>query len=294
MGRVCGHHPPTPSSEEEGEMMTNAEALRAAADRLAGVSDTARLDADLLLAHALGCTRSDLLLRQMREPVPAAFAGLVERRMAHEPVAYITGTQDFFGRPFAVAPGVLIPRADSETVVEAALAASPAAPRVLDCGVGPGTLLLTVLGECPAATGIGIDRSGEALAIAARNAKALGLADRVNLHQRDWTVPGWQDGLGRFDLVLANPPYVEQAAMLDPQVRQWEPAGALFAGADGLDDYRVLVPQLPALLAPGGTAVVEIGATQAPAVTALAQAQGLSVNLHHDLGGRPRALVVRF
>lgn len=278
--------------------MTNAEALRAAAGRLAAVSDTARLDAELLLAHALGCSRSDLLLRHMPEPAPAAFAALVERRMAHEPVAYITGTQEFFGRAFVVAPGVLIPRADSETVVEAALAACPSPAsvpaRVLDCGVGPGTLLLTVLGECPAAHGVGIDRSGEALAIAARNVQALGLAERAELHQRDWTVPGWSDGLGRFDLVLANPPYVEQAADLDPQVRQWEPAGALFAGADGLDDYRLLVPHLPALLAPGGTAVVEIGATQAPAVAALAQAQGLAATLHHDLGGRPRALVLRF
>lgn len=274
--------------------MTNAEALRAAAERLAGVTDTARLDAELLLAHALGCTRSELLLRHMRDPVPAAFAAMVERRLAHEPVAYITGMQDFFGRPFAVAPGVLIPRADSETVVEAALAACPAPVRVLDCGTGPGTLLLTVLAERPAAQGWGIDRSAEALAIAAANAQALGLADRAMLVQRDWTLPGWRDGLGQFDLVLANPPYVEQAADLDPQVRQWEPAGALFAGADGLDDYRLLVPQLPALLAPGGVAVVEIGATQGPAVSALAQGHGLSVQLHHDLGGRPRALVVRF
>lgn len=279
-------------------MMTNAEALRAAAERLAAVSDTARLDAELLLAHALGCTRSDLLLRHMPEPAPAAFSALVERRLGHEPVAYITGVQEFFGRPFAVAPGVLIPRADSETVVEAALAACPALAsgpaRVLDCGVGPGTLLLTVLAECPLAQGVGIDRSAEALAIAARNAQALGLADRAGLHQRDWTLPGWRDGLGLFDLVLANPPYVEQAAQLDPQVRQWEPAGALFAGPDGLDDYRLLVPQLPALLAPGGVAVVEIGATQGPAVTALAEAASLSVQLHRDLGGRPRALIVRF
>lgn len=274
--------------------MTNAEALRAAADRLAAVSDTARLDAELLLAHVLGCSRSDLLLRHLLEPVPTAYTALVERRLAHEPVAYITGVQEFFGRPFAVAPGVLIPRADSETVVEAALAACPAPARVLDCGVGPGTLLLTVLAECPAAHGVGIDRSGEALAIAASNTRAMGLADRADLRQRDWTVPGWHEGLGLFDLVLANPPYVEHAAELDAQVSQWEPAGALFAGADGLDDYRLLVPQLPALLAPGGVAVLEIGATQGPAVSALAQAQGLAVSLHCDLGGRPRALVVRF
>jgi len=270
------------------------QALRAAAERLAGVSDTARLDAELLMAHALGCTRSDLLLRHLPDPAPAAFDPLVERRLAHEPVAYITGAQDFFGRPFAVAPGVLIPRADSESVVEAALAAVPAPSRVLDCGVGPGTLLLTVLAECGAATGVGIDRSAEALAIAHGNAGALGLADRARLELRDWTAPDWKEGLGRFDLVLSNPPYVETGAVLDPQVGQWEPAGALFAGPDGLDDYRLLIPQLPDLLAEGGVAVLEIGATQADAVGAMACEIGFAVTIDQDLGNRPRALALRF
>ena len=106
----------------------------------------------------------------------------------------------------------------------------------------------------------------------------------------DWHRSGWSEGLGRFDLILANPPYVEAAAELAPSVREHEPAGALFAGADGLDDYRVLVPQLPGLLAESGVALVEIGATQGPAVTALAEAAGLSARLHHDLAGRPRVL----
>lgn len=268
-------------------------AIRTAGSRLVAVTDTARLDAELLMAHALGCTRSDLLLRHMQDEAPASFSGLVDRRMKHEPVAYITGTQEFFGLEFAVAPGVLIPRADSETIVEAALDACPAPARVLDCGTGPGTLLLAVLAQRPDAQGVGIDRSAEALAIAAINADRLDLAARATLMRRDWSAEGWSDGLGSFDLILANPPYVETDALLDRQVRQWEPAGALFAGADGLDDYRKLIPQLPAQLNDGGVAVVEIGATQADAVSAIAQAAGFSAELRHDLGGRPRALVLR-
>lgn len=268
---------------------TVADGLRSAAERLASVTDTARLDAELLMAHALGCTRSDLLLRHMADAEPDGFAALVGRRMAHEPVAYITGMQAFFGLDLAVAPGVLIPRADSETIVDAALAAAPAPARVLDCGTGPGTLLLAVLAERPQAQGTGVDRSEQALAVAGVNADRLGMANRVQLLARDWSQPGWADGLARFDLILANPPYVETDAPLDRQVREWEPAGALFAGPDGLDDYRLLVPQLPGLLAPGGTAVVEIGATQADAVRAIAVSCGMAAVLHHDLGGRPRA-----
>jgi release factor glutamine methyltransferase len=277
--------------------VTVGEAIRAAAERLADVTDTGRLDAELLMAHALVCNRSDVLLRHLAGAVPHGFDALVDRRLAHEPVAYITGCQDFFGLQFAVAPGVLIPRSDSETLVNVAIEACamlPEAPaRVLDCGVGPGTLLLAVLAQWPEAHGVGIDRSSAALEIARCNAEAFGLAARTALLHRDWTSPGWTEGLGQFDLILANPPYVETGAVLDPQVRAWEPAGALFAGADGLDDYRLLIPCLPGLLAPGGHAVVEIGSTQAAPVAALAAAAGLSSVLHHDLGGRPRALSLR-
>ncbi len=270
-----------------------AAALREAAQRLAATSDTARLDAEVLMAHALGASRSDLLLRHMRDPAPAGFAPLVARRLNHEPVAYITGSQDFFGLTLAVSPAVLIPRGDSEVLVEAALAARPEARRVLDCGTGSGALLLAVLANLPGAGGIGIDRSAEALAMAQRNAQALGLEARADLRLANWHEAGWTEGLGRFDLILANPPYVEEAAPLAPSVRAHEPAGALFAGADGLDDYRVLVPQLPALLAPGGAALVEIGHTQAEAVGALAAAAGMTAALHHDLGGRPRVLELK-
>lgn len=274
--------------------MTAADAIRDAAAVLAATSDTARLDAELLMAHALGVSRSDMLLRHMRDTVPAGFAALVERRQQHEPVAYIIGEQEFFGLPLRVSPAVLIPRGDSEVLVEAALAAGPGARRVLDCGTGSGALLLAVLHELPQASGVGIDRSEDALAMAADNAARLGLAGRAAFALANWHRAGWADDLGGpFDLILANPPYVEDDADLAPSVRAHEPAGALFAGADGLDDYRVLVPQLPALLAPGGAALVEIGYRQADAVTALAVAAGMTAALHRDLGGRARVLKLR-
>lgn len=277
----------------EGAGPLIGEALREAAASLDPVSDTARLDAELLMAHALGVGRADLLLRHMRDRAPAGFADLVERRLLHEPVAYIAGHQEFYGRSFRVSPDVLIPRADSETTVGAALDACPQPGRMLDCGTGSGALLLTVLAERQGATGIGMDRSAAALAIARENALSLCCADRAEWAERNWHSPGWQDGLGTFDLILANPPYVEADAPLDPGVRDWEPAGALFAGAEGLDDYRILVPQLPALLADGGVAVLEIGAVQADAVAALAGAAGFRAQLRHDLAGRPRAMILR-
>tara|TARA_A100001391_G_scaffold139407_3_gene97664 strand:+ start:3879 stop:4706 length:828 start_codon:yes stop_codon:yes gene_type:complete len=271
---------------------TVAQALREAAERLTSVTDTARLDAELLMAHVLGATRSDLLLRHMREPAPAGFEPLIARRLAHEPVAYIIGEQEFFGRPVKVTPGVLIPRADSETTVQAALDAARPDARVLDCGTGSGALLLTFLAERPEARGIGIDASPAALACAQVNAAALGLADRAQIASGDWSEPGWADDLGRFDLIIANPPYVEADAALDAQVREWEPAEALFAGAEGLDDYRLLIPQLSDLLMPGGVAVVEIGWQQAEAVSALAEAAGFAAELRRDLANRPRALIL--
>ena len=242
--------------------MTVGEAIRDAAAQI-GV-DWARDDAEILMAHALGITRSEMLLGQMRTPAPTAFDAMLERRLNHEPVAYILGAAEFYGRRFVVTPDVLIPRGDSETTLAAALEAAPTARRILDCGTGSGILLLLFLAERPGATGIGIDRSSAALEVAAGNARALGLSDRADLRQADWTQSGWKAGLGRFDLVIANPPYVEDGAELDASVREHEPAGALFAGPDGLDAYRVLMPQFDDLLAPGGVAVLEIGHRQAP------------------------------
>lgn len=269
-----------------------AEGLRDAAQRLAAVSDTPRLDAELLMAGALGVTRSDLLIRHTSSLLPAGFADNLARRLRHEPVAQILGVQEFHGLEFIVTADVLIPRGDSETLIEAArssLAAKPPA-RILDLGTGSGALLCAALALWPGARGIGTDRSLAALAVAAANAGRLGLAPRARLRHADWDAPGWAEGLGRFDLILANPPYVERGAALDRQVHRYEPAGALFAGPEGLDAYALLIPQLPALLTPNGIALVEIGATQAGAVTALAEAAGLSATLHHDLGARPRGL----
>lgn len=270
--------------------MTAGEAIRAAAERLSAISDTARLDAEVLMAHAFGVSRSDLFLRHMRDPEPAGFAALVERRAASEPVAYIVGKQDFFGLTLAVSPAVLIPRGDSEVLVEAALAARPNVKRVLDCGTGSGALLLAVLANLPRAIGIGIDRSPEALAVARGNAETTGLADRAEMRMADWDQADLSAGLGHFDLILANPPYVEETAELAPSVRAYEPAGALFAGIEGLDAYRVLLPQLPDLLAPDGAALIEIGHTQAEPVAAIARGAGFECRLHQDLGGRPRVL----
>lgn len=273
--------------------MTVGEALHHAALRLESVTDTARLDAELLMAEALGVSRSELLLRHTGDSEPDGFEALVRRRLAYEPVAQILGRKEFYGREFRVCRDVLTPRADSETTVAAALEACPRARRVLDCGTGSGALLLTLLAEWPWASGVGIDRSESALAVATGNAARLGLADRAEMWPGDWREPDWADGLGRFDCVIANPPYVEASAVLDRSVSDYEPAEALYAGPEGLDDYRALLPQLPALLEPGGVAVLEIGAAQAEVVTQIAAEAGFRSEMRRDLGGRPRALILR-
>ncbi|QZD90620.1 peptide chain release factor N(5)-glutamine methyltransferase [Qipengyuania aurantiaca] len=268
-----------------------AEAIRAAAGRLAATSETARLDAELLMAHALGTERSAMLLRAMRDPAPQGFEALVERRAAHEPVAHILGHQEFFGRSFKVTPGTLIPRGDSEVLVEAALERKRDAARVLDLGTGTGALLLSVLAETQA-RGVGTDSSPAALAVAHDNADLLGVEDRARFHLLDWTRDGWADDLGQFDLVLCNPPYVEEEAVLDPDVRAHEPHGALFAGPEGLDDYRIILPQLRSLMSERAVAILEIGHEQSPAVSEIARGEGFAVELRHDLAGRPRALIL--
>lgn len=269
-----------------------AEAIRAAATRLDAASDTARLDAELLMEHALGMSRSDMLLKAMRDPAPARFAALVERRAAHEPVAYITGTAEFYGLTFAVTPATLIPRGDSETLIDAALESIGESGRAVDLGTGTGALLLALLANRTGWRGVGIDASASALAVAQGNAGRVGIAGRSIWHVRDWHTPGWTDGLGTFDLILCNPPYVESSAALDPQVSDFEPASALFAGPEGLDDYRVLIPQLRALMNPRALAILEIGANQADAVSAIAADAGFAAGLRRDLAGRPRALIL--
>lgn len=277
-----------PSRSREGGSVR--EAIRAAARQFEAVSDTARLDAELLMAHALGIERGAMLLDRLDDAAPEAFAALVERRLAHEPVAYILGEREFWSLPLGVGPGALIPRPDTETLIEAALAAREgrAPATILDLGTGSGALLLAALSEWPGARGIGVDRSATALACARDNAARLGLGGRARFVRGDW---GAMLAAG-FDLVLANPPYVENAAPLAPEVRDHEPGEALFAGADGLDAYRALAPQLARLLAPGGTACVEIGADQAAAAAALFGEAGLKTSLRKDLAGRARCLII--
>ena len=271
--------------------MTVAEALREAAARLAESSETPRLDAEHLMAHALGVSRSEMLLRHSPEPTPSEFDALVARRVGGEPLAYVLGTAEFYGLTLRVTPDVLIPRRDSEVLVDAALKDARDGLSVLDLGTGSGALLLAALAHVPRAQGVGIDSSPAALAVAQDNAARLDLASRARFVEADWTEAGWQEALDPpYDLILANPPYVEDDAPLASSVRDHEPAPALFAGPEGLDDYRVLIPQLPALLARNGAAYVEIGAAQAEAVSAIARKAGLSAQVILDIEKRPRVL----
>jgi release factor glutamine methyltransferase len=273
---------------------TIAASLRTATERLSAVSETARLDAEILMAHALGCARSDMLMRQHDLSVPENFAELVERRAASEPVAYIRGVQEFWNLTLAVTPDVLIPRGDSETLIEAALEAfkgRKGPELILDLGTGSGALLLAALSEFPEAHGVGVDASAAAIAVAVGNAERLGFGARASMLQASWKDEGWSQTMkGPYDLILCNPPYVEDDAELDATVGQYEPHSALFAGAEGLDDYRILIPALAKLLAPKGVAIFEIGYTQAQAVSDLASKAGLSTEMRTDLGGNPRAL----
>jgi release factor glutamine methyltransferase len=265
--------------------------LRDAAAKLAPISDTPRLDAELIAAHAAGLERGEMLLRLSDLAVPTGADALLARRLAHEPVAHITGTRDFWTLSLKVTPDVLIPRPDSETLIEAALRhfAGQAGPRrILDLGTGSGALLLAALSEWPQATGLGIDISAGALAVARENAGRCGLADRAEFVAGDWA-----QGLdGRFDLILCNPPYIEADAVLAPEVADHEPHGALFAGADGLDCYRRLAPEMARLLETGGIALFEIGHDQGRAVSGLFAAEGFAPVLHHDLGGRDRGVSI--
>jgi release factor glutamine methyltransferase len=265
-------------------------ALVAATELLAPQSDTPRLDAELVMAHALGVAREDLLLRHLDDATPPAFAPLLARREAGEPIAYIIGRRAFWTIELEVGPGVLVPRPDSESLIEAAVAhfGSGGPSRILDLGTGPGTLLLAALDQWPQAIGLGIDASEAALAYARRNAKRLGLSGRVAFRRGDWG-----DGLDeRFDLVLCNPPYVEAAARLARDVADWEPREALFAAADGLSEYRRIAPQLPRLLAPGGIACLELGAGQRDAVAALFEPEGFTISSRKDLRSVERCLLL--
>ena len=270
----------------DGGAVTVAEALRHGAAVLAHLDDPRR-EARLLLAHTAELTLAAMLFDPAREIDPAAYRAALDRRAAHEPLALIVGQAEFWSLPFRVSPDTLIPRPDSETVVQAALDGCPAPSRVLDLGTGTGCLLLSVLHERPGAWGVGIDRSPGAAALARGNAAALGLGGRCAFVCGSWTNPLG----GLFDLVMSNPPYIRSGDLpgLAPGVRVYEPASALDGGTDGLVAYRAILATLPFVLAPGGVAVLEVGYDQAEAVVALAGGG----QIVPDLAGIGRVVVIR-
>jgi release factor glutamine methyltransferase len=261
--------------------------------------DTPELDARLLVLHAAGLALEELV-RDPDAPLEAAAAAALEtmavRRLAGEPVARIVGAKEFWGLPLALAPATLVPRPETETVVAAALGLPDLRERtvrILDMGTGSGAILLALLSELPLAWGLGVDRSAAAAAAARANAEALGLAGRAAFMAGDWGAPL----AGEFDLLVSNPPYVATAdvAGLPPEVRLHDPVAALDGGPDGLGAYRALAGESVRLLKGGGHAVVELGAGQEEAVTALFAAADLVISepVRRDLAGIPRALVAR-
>ena len=285
-----------------GPVLTIREMIVEATGRLLGAGiETARQDAWLLLCHAANRDRATLMAHG-QERLPAAdvrsFRALVDRRATREPVAHILGMREFWSLPFQVNSDVLCPRPESETIVEAALAtikdsvgAGRMPLRILDLGTGCGCLLLALLHELPAAFGVGVDLSRQALAVAATNAERLELAARAAWIQGDWGCAL----RGSFDLIVSNPPYVRTGDLPDlaPEVRIFEPRGALVAGTDGLDAYRSLAHDIKRLLAPRAVACIELGFGQANSVAALMTAAGLTcLGREADLAGIDRCLMV--
>lgn len=286
--------------------------LDEAAGRLgaAGIA-SARLDAEILFEHATGRSAEERLRNPGKRVAPqdeSRFRGIVGRRAAREPISHIVGYREFWSLPIEVSPDTLTPRPDSETVVAAALDAlgdagtgANAPVSILDLGAGGGCLLLAVLTELPAATGLGVDLSASALEIARRNARALGLAGRARFAGADWNQPE-DDRFGHireqapFDLVICNPPYVSDSELggLEPEVRCYEPRTSLSGGRDGLNAYHAIGPILPALLGDGGIAAFEVGAGQARDVARILNASGLEIlGFHRDLSGIDRCITAK-
>jgi release factor glutamine methyltransferase len=279
--------------------MTPRDLAAQIAARLAAAGiERARSEAWLLLAVATGVGRAALMaggVDRLSAAQGARLEALARRRLAREPVAYLLGEKEFWSLRFEVGPAVLIPRPETETVVEAVLAQLPdrARPlRLLDLGVGSGCLLLALLSELPRATGLGVDDSSAALALAGRNAERLGLAARADFRQGRWG-----EGLADpFDAIVSNPPYVAEGDWdgLQPEIREFEPKAALVAGPDGLAAYRALAPDCARLLVPGGLCALEVGSGQGDAVAALLAGQGLSVvERRRDLAGVERCVLAR-
>ncbi len=266
----------------------------------AGIANP-RGEARFLAEHALGLSAADLLL-QGRTPLGAAGAQALEaaagRRLAGEPVARIVGAWEFWGLPFALSPETLVPRPDTETLVEASLRLLPERDRrlrLVDLGTGSGCILVALLHERPHAFGIGLDRSQEALLTARANAAANGVGGRAAFLRGSWL-----DAVsGPFDLIVSNPPYIASGVIptLQAEVRGHDPMAALDGGTDGLDAYRAIlagIARRPGLLAPGGAVALEIGYDQAEAVTDLADAAGFrEITLARDLAGQARVVTLR-
>jgi release factor glutamine methyltransferase len=261
--------------------------------------DSAELDARLLAGAALGLDLTGLMTATTRiitQHESARLENFTQRRLAGEPVARVLGVKEFWGLPLQLSPATLVPRPDTETVVELALEICRVErsihpqPRIADIGTGSGAILLALLSELPDATGIGTDISPSALCTARDNAARLGLAPRAAFVACDYAAAL----SGAFDLIVSNPPYIRSADIprLDREVREYDPRGALDGGTDGLDAYRAIVPQAARLLAPGGTLIVEAGSGQSGAITELMSASGLtSVRAPKaDLAGIPRAV----
>jgi release factor glutamine methyltransferase len=261
-------------------------------------ADAPRTDARLLIAKVLAIASHQVVTEGARALTDDEFARIedfLKRREGREPLARILGGQEFWSLSFAVTADTLIPRPDSETLVEAALAYLKPLKRplrVLDLGTGTGCLLLSVLHELPEATGIGVDINPGAVSAATANAAALGLADRATFMVGDWAM----HMEGRFDAVLANPPYIadDAIAALEPEVARFEPRLALAGGPDGLQAYRCIAAELPRLMAHGSHAFIEIGEHMLDSVTALFAGNAFQVTESKaDLAGIPRCIVVR-
>lgn len=264
------------------------------AKRLAshGVAE-AGLEARLLLGAALGLSQEEIIcgIPPLTPAVRATLEALLVRRCRREPLAYILGRREFWGLPLRVGPGVLIPRPETETLIEHALSLFRIRRprRILDLGTGSGALLLAALAVFPESRGVGVDRSPAALRIAALNAEALGFGERASFIEGGWEA---QAG-GGFDLVLCNPPYVRRAeiATLAPEIHRFEPREALDGGEDGLEAYHALLPALRFHLARDGVALLEVGQGQAAEVISLAEAEGFVLRgVRVDLGGVVRSV----
>ena len=272
-------------------MIPTKQALADITTRLkaAGLEDPRR-EARLLLAAALNTNQAGLIARD--EVDPSAYANFLARRANHEPLAYLTGHKEFWGLDFLTSKATLIPRPDTETLVEAVLESGLKPTTVLDLGTGTGCLLLSILHEFPHAFGVGLDLNPEAAQLAATNAQRLGLSTRAS-----FLAGSWADSLAqKFDLVLSNPPYIESADIpgLMPDVAAYEPALALDGGTDGLTAYRAILAALAEILSPTGLCVLELGAGQFPALKALADSSGFTATPKPDLSGIERAAIVRF